>query len=156
MDKDKLAPALGRITSGLYIATGKLDGEPVGMLCSFVEQAGFHPPMLTVALDPDRRLVHAVVETKRMGLNVLSTENQRLIGPFANPNNEEPFDGVTLVENASGLPQLDGVLAFLQCEYRGELPAGDHHVYLFEVVDGELMNDDFEPMVRIRKNGFNY
>ena len=158
MDKKRIGLALGRVTSGLYIATTTVEREPVGMLCSFVEQAGFYPPMITVALSPDRRLADAVMEAERklLGLNILSTENQDLIGPFANPNNEDPFAGLTLVDNEYHLPQLETALAFLACEYREQMPAGDHRVYLFEVLDGDLMDSDLEPMCRVRRNGFSY
>ena len=158
MEKERVGPALGQVTSGLYIATAEVPEGPVGMLCSFVEQAGFAPPMITVALAPDRRLVAAFKqsEQKLLGLNILSTENNRLIGPFANPNNEDPFEGVDLVENTYQLPQLKDALAFLVCEYKNEMAAGDHHVYLFEVRDGDLMDRSLEPMMRVRRNGFSY
>ncbi len=158
MEKDRVAPALGQITSGLFIATATVGEEPIGMLCSFVEQASFQPPMLTIALAPDRRLVEAFTldERKLLGLNILSTDNQGLIGPFANPNNEDPFQGVPLVKNSYHLPQLERALAFLVCEYRQEMIAGDHHVYLFEVLDGELTDADAEPVMRVRRNGFTY
>lgn len=158
MDKDRVGPALGQITSGLYIATATVDGEPLGMLCSFLEQASFEPPMVTLALSPDRRLVEAFMAEERglLGLNILGTDNQRLIGPFANPNNEDPFLGVPLVENEHQLPQLESALAFLVCEYRQEMTAGDHHVYLFEIIDGELMDEESEPIMRVRRNGFSY
>jgi flavin reductase (DIM6/NTAB) family NADH-FMN oxidoreductase RutF len=156
MIKEKVAPALGRVTSGLYIATGILDDEPVGMLCSFVEQAGFTPPMITIALAPDRRVAQAAQESKRIGLNILSAENNGLVGSFANPNNDNPFEDVAMIENDHHLPQLAGTLAFLVCELRNEIPAGDHHVYLLEVTDGELLDSQQEPMIRVRKNGFNY
>ncbi|MFT4640993.1 MAG: 3-hydroxy-9,10-secoandrosta-1,3,5(10)-triene-9,17-dione monooxygenase reductase component [Verrucomicrobiales bacterium] len=158
MDKERVGPALGQVTSGLYIATASVEEEPIGMLCSFVEQAGFYPPMITIALAPDRRLVEVVTQSDRglLGLNILSTENNGLIGPFANPNNEDPFHEVDLIENAYQLPQLKDALSFLVCEYKNEMPAGDHHVYLFEVLDGHLMDRRLEPMMRVRRNGFSY
>lgn len=158
MDKDRVGPALGRVTSGLYIATATVEDEPVGMLCSFVEQAAFRPPMLTIALTPDRRLAQMILENEqaRIGVNVLSTENQNLIGPFANPNNEDPFAHVKLIPNEYELPQLEAALAFLVCECRQQMPAGDHIVYLFEVLDGELQERGLEPMIRVRRNGFSY
>ncbi len=158
MDKDRVGPALGRISSGLYIATATVDKEPIGMLCSFVEQASFAPPMVTIALSPDRRVAQAAREKEGglIGLNILSTENNSIIGPFANPNNENPFKGLELVPNDYQLPQIEDALAFLICSFRQDIPAGDHHIYLFEVVDGDLMDGDLEPMTRVRRNGFNY
>lgn len=155
MDKEKVAPALGKVTSGLYIGSGWVDEVPVGMLCSFVEQAGFDPPMLTVAIGPDRRLAESLDLTKKMVINILGLRNQELMRVFANPNNAQPFDDLRLTKSAHG-PRLDDALAYLDCEWRGQIPSGDHVIYLVEVVDGALLDADGEPMTRVRRNGFNY
>ena len=158
MDKDKVAPALGKITSGLYIATSTHDGAPVGMLSSFVEHASFEPPMVTIAVAPDRILAKALEATGKIGLNVLGKKaGGELMKPFFGGDGD-PFAGLEVVENEHGLPQLSGALAFLACELRGKFPAGDHTLYLCEVIDGEMpeRQEKDEPMVRIRPNGFNY
>ncbi|HAA88643.1 MAG TPA: flavin reductase family protein, partial [Verrucomicrobiales bacterium] len=56
MNEERIGPALGKLPSGVYIATSTLDGEEVGMLASFVEQAGFEPPTITAAISAGRRL----------------------------------------------------------------------------------------------------
>lgn len=160
MDREKVAPALGKIASGLYIATARdAGGEPVGMLCSFVEQAGFEPPMLTIAIAPDRRLARALEAGSLLGLNILGkAAGTTMMKAFAGSGTGDPFAGFALVENREGIPQLDGALAFLSCALRNTMPAGDHTIYLCEVIDGALhagaAND--EPMTRIRANGFGY
>lgn len=157
MDKEKLAPALGKIPSGIYIATSVHDEQPVGMLCSFVEQAGFAPPMLTIAVQPGR-LLHAAIETSgRFALNILGEDDQSLMKPFTQGDRPNPFDDLAMIKNEHGLPQLADALAFLACNVAGSLRCGgDHIIYLAEVVDGALLRDDSKPMVRIRRNGFNY
>ncbi len=39
---------------------------------------------------------------------------------------------------------------------REKVEAGDHFLYLAEVVDGVLQDEDMEPMVRVRRSGFQY
>ena len=161
MDKDKVAPALGTIASGLYIATAVgSDGKPIGMLSSFVEQASFAPPMITIAVVPDRRLALALEAGSKLGLNVLGqSRGGALMKPFISSSEEDPFAKVELQENGHGIPQLSDALAFLVCELRGKLNAGDHHVYLCEVLDGEMPSTTEkkdEPMIRVRANGFSY
>jgi hypothetical protein len=39
---------------------------------------------------------------------------------------------------------------------QGEIAAGDHIVYLAEVLDGALQHVSDEAMVRVRANGFKY
>ena len=156
MDKSTVGPALGRLPSGLYIATSHLDGVAVGMLASFIEQAGFDPPTITIAMQPGRLVHKAVEETRLIGINVLSEDNGPLMKPFAQSSNPEPFADIALSPNKHRLPQLTDALAFLACKVTGKLPAGDHVVYTAEVLDGLLQNEEARPMVRIRKDGFGY
>ena len=64
--------------------------------------------------------------------------------------------GKPLEENDHGIPQLSEALAFLACKVTGSVAAGDHIVYVAEVIDGVLQDDSGTPMVRIRRNGFGY
>ena len=158
MDKDRVAPALGKVASGLYIGTCTEDGSPIGMLSSFVGQVGFAPPMVTVAIAPERRLAKALEASGKLGLNILGNIGSGdLMKPFFGSDGD-PFKGLSLVENPHGVPQLSDALAFLACELRDKLPAGDHTVYLCEVIDGVMpeREEKDEPMVRIRPNGLKY
>ena len=58
MNIERIGAALGKIPSGVFIATSTHDGEEIGMLASFVEQAGFNPPTITVAIGVDLSLIH--------------------------------------------------------------------------------------------------
>ena len=156
MDKEKIGPALGKLPSGVYIVTSVMDGEEIGMLASFVEQAGFEPPMITVAVSSGRRLVTAIEQSRLIGINVLGDEDARLMKPFTQPDNNSPFAELELDENEYSIPQLSEALAFLACRITGKIEGGDHTIYAAEVIDGILNDPAREPMVRIRKNGFQY
>jgi len=155
-DRERIAPALGKIASGLYIATARIGDEPLGMLCSFVEQCSFTPPMITFAVGPTRPIVQALDGHGLFGLHVLAKENNALMKVFSRPDGEKPFEGLATEENLFGIPQLSDALAFLACKVAGRVATGDHLLYYAEVFDGVLQHPDREPMVRIRKNGFSY
>jgi flavin reductase (DIM6/NTAB) family NADH-FMN oxidoreductase RutF len=126
------------------------------MLCSFVEQAGFEPPMISLAIAPGRPITAALDGEGVFGLHVLSKANNALLKSFARGSSPEGFASHELVENAAHVPQFAEAWAFLLCKVAGKLPAGDHTVYVAEVLDGALQHADGEPMVRIRPNGFGY
>jgi len=151
-----LKAALGRIPSGLFAAGAVLDGRRVGMLCSFVEQAGFEPPMISIALGVDRPLRAVLGRAGMFSLNVLGAEDKKLLAAFASGREEDPFAAFTLIENTHGLPQLADALAWLACRPCGSVAAGDHEVFVAEVVEGCLHREAGEPMIRLRKNGFTY
>ncbi len=158
MDRSKVGPALGKLPSGLYIATSTLDGNRVGMLSSFVEQAGFDPPTITISVQPGRILAQALgQENALLGINILGESvGGKLMKPFFNSEDTDPFSGLGIVENSYGLPQLADALGFLACKIIGNLPAGDHVIYAAQVLDGDLQHTGEKPMVRVRPNGFSY
>ena len=156
MNVERIGAALGKIPSGVFIATSTQDGEEIGMLASFVEQAGFNPPTITVAIGLDRRLNQAVEESNMIGINILAEEDARLMKAFNQQDNRSPFDSIELEDNEYELPQLCDALAFLACKIIGKIEGGDHIIYAAEVVDGVLNDPSRSPMVRVRKNGFHY
>ena len=156
MDIDNIGAALGKIPSGVFIATSSIDGDEVGMLASFVEQAGFNPPTITAAIGVDRRLNQAIEESGMIGINILGEEDGRLMKPFNQQENLSPFASLELDDNEFNLPQLTEALAFLACKITGKIEGGDHTIYAAEVLDGTLNDPSRSPMVRVRKNGFQY
>src|SRR4051812_36801885 len=68
-----LSQALGRVPSGLYILTACRDGKATGMLASWVQQAGFDPPMVTVAVNRDRYVGDWIAHSGRFALNQVAT-----------------------------------------------------------------------------------
>lgn len=156
MNRERIAPALGKISSGLYIATGTVDGAPVGMLCSFVEQAAFEPPLISLAIAPGRPISPVLEDGAPFVLHVLSKENNELLKSFARGGTPESFAGHALVENEYGLPIFAEAWAYLIVKVVGQLPAGDHILYLAEVLDGALQKEGQQASTRVRSNGFGY
>jgi len=151
-----LPKALGKIASGLYIATARLDGEPIGMLCSFVEQAGFEPPAISLAVGVGRPLIAAIEAGAPFGLHVLSKSNNALLKSFARGCTPESFANHSMVENEYGIPQFAEAWAFLVVRVVNRMPAGDHILFLAEALTGVLQAEEGEPMVRVRSNGLSY
>jgi len=153
---ETIGPALGKIASGLYVITATIEDQPVGMLASFVEQAGFEPPTISVAVSRGRHILSALLNDGYFGLNILGKTNGPLVKPFAKPDEPRPFSGLDLVGNSYGVPQLADAWAFLACKVRDHIDLGDHLLFAAEVLDGRLQKEHEEPMIRIRANGFGY
>jgi flavin reductase (DIM6/NTAB) family NADH-FMN oxidoreductase RutF len=154
--EEGLKAALGKIPSGLYAVGAVLEGRRLGMLCSFVEQAAFEPPMISIALGVDRPLRQVLEGGGLFSVNILGAEDKQILAAFASGREEDPFAPFTLVENGYGLPQLAGALAWLACRPCGSVPAGDHVVHVAEVVEACLHREGSEPTIRVRKNGLGY
>jgi len=153
-----LGQALGRIPSGLYILTVGHGEGSTGMLASWVQQAGFDPPMLTVAIRRDRHVADLVAEAGGFALSQLAVGSKALIRHFG--RGFEPgapaFEGVELRHDARGGPVLSGAMAYLDAEVAGVLDAGDHRVFAARIVGGDVHRPDHEPLLHVRANGFHY
>lgn len=126
------------------------------MLASWVMQAGFEPPMISVALRRDRRLAAWLAEGTPFVLNLLAEGQLSLVRHFGRERAAgKAFDRLPLRRTAAGLPILEGTVGYLECQPAGKIDSGDHHVFLARVLSGHLSNDA-RPLVHIRKNGLKY
>jgi flavin reductase (DIM6/NTAB) family NADH-FMN oxidoreductase RutF len=152
-----LSRALGRIPSGLYVVTTVADGAPLGFLGSFVQQVGFEPPTLVVAVGRERPHLEAIRSFGWFALSVLDPASKGLMAPFFRslPPGQSPFDDVATATTPEGLATLADALAWIECRVLGEHPAGDHVVVFGEAVRGQMTRDG-EPLVHLRRNGFSY
>jgi flavin reductase (DIM6/NTAB) family NADH-FMN oxidoreductase RutF len=154
-----VAQALGRVPSGLYILTVSHEGRSTGMLASWVQQAGFQPPMVTVAVASQRFAGDWVAASGRFTLNQIAAGGKALIRHFGRgfPPETPAFEGLTLRdEPEASAPVLAGALAYLDLEVAGELLSGDHRIFLGRVVAGAVFDEAAEPMHHVRHNGFHY
>ncbi|WP_339908415.1 flavin reductase family protein [Symmachiella dynata] len=156
-----LAQVLGRIPSGVFILTcGDDNGNTTGMLASWVQQAAFEPPMISVVVKEGRYVNDWLGQTGRAVVNVVSESQKQLLGHFGRgfEPDQPAFEGLEITTGETGLPILTDGLGYLEGEVVESLAAGDHRVYLLKVIaagSGPRLADE-APMIHIRKNGFNY
>jgi flavin reductase (DIM6/NTAB) family NADH-FMN oxidoreductase RutF len=158
---ESIGPVLGRTPSGVFVLTARhTDGRETGTLVSWVQQASFSPPMVTVAVNRKRFLVNWIDESQQLVLNLVGDNQKEFLKHFgAGFGPDEPaFEGVELQRTESGLPVLAQAMGYLEGTVRSQLETGDHVIYAVEITAGGR-GPDFsasKPMVHIRKNGFNY
>ncbi len=157
MSASHLAAVLGRLPSGLFILTARRDDRETGMLASWIMQAGFNPPMITVALGIDRVLARWLAEGTRFAVNVLAADQRRMLGHFGRgfEEHELAFEGIDVRRPAHGIPLLAGAVGSLICEPQSHLDSGDHRIFLARIISGHL-DSERPPLVHVRKNGLRY
>lgn len=154
-----LGAALGRVPSGLFILTVRKGDRSTGMLASWVQQAGFEPPMVTVAFHKDRYALEWIREAGRFVLNGVPAGNKTLLRHFGKgfKPDEPAFEGLRLaVEAEPAGPILAEAISYLIVEPLGELAGGDHVIVLAKIVAGGVLDPEAHPLVHIRQNGLHY
>jgi flavorubredoxin/flavin reductase (DIM6/NTAB) family NADH-FMN oxidoreductase RutF len=160
-DLDK---ALGRLSGGLYVVTARQgEGEGVrsgAMVASWVSQASFDPPGITVAVAKDRAIEALMQVGDRFVLNILREDNhQPLLRHFLRrfPPGADRFAGVSVLEGvAAGGPVLGDALAFLGCRVAQRMEGPDHWIIYAEVEQGNVADATAATAVHHRKVGNHY
>jgi flavin reductase (DIM6/NTAB) family NADH-FMN oxidoreductase RutF len=159
--RDTIGAVLGRTPSGLFILTSRAaDGRETGLLASWVQQASFEPPMVTVAVNRKRYLHDWLADAPQVALNLIGEGQKQFLKHFgAGFEPEAPaFNGVSTRPGVTGVPILADALGYLEGAIRGRMETGDHIVYAVEIVaagEGPEFTQ-VAPWVHVRKNGFNY
>jgi flavin reductase (DIM6/NTAB) family NADH-FMN oxidoreductase RutF len=156
-DLDK---ALGRLSGGLYVVTARQEERASAMVASWVSQASFEPPGLTVAVAKDRAIEALMQVGDRFVLNVLREDNhQGLLRHFLKrfPPGADRFAGVATLEGvATGGPVLGDALAYLGCRVLQRMEGPDHWIIYAEVEQGNVADTEASTAVHHRKVGNHY
>ncbi len=160
-DLDK---ALGRLSGGLYIVTASQDEgnskRSSAMVASWVSQASFKPPGLTVAVAKDRAIEALMQVGDRFVVNVLKDDNyQSLLRHFLKrfPPGADRFSDVNILEDmAKGGPVLTDALAFLDCRVAQRLEGPDHWIIYAIVEQGNVADAEANTAIHHRKVGNHY
>lgn len=156
LDQAAKKTVLRMFTYGLY-AVGVRDGDQVNAFtANWICQASFDPPMVMLAVENDGRSLAMLRRSGRFGVSVYESGQKELAGHFGRKSQTHPdkLGSIPWQSGASGVPLLVDALGHLECVVRGELPAGDHTVFVGEVVEATVRRDG-EPLSQ-RETGFRY
>jgi len=156
--KHALGRPIGRIPSGVYILTAQSGANRYAMLASWVQQASFDPPAVSIALAERRPIGEAIRATGRLALSILPAGDTTLMKKYARgiPEGEDPFAGMATIVTPSGIPALGDALAWLECKVIQTCDfGGDHDLVIAEITAAQMIKDG-APFTHIRGNGFHY
>ena len=141
MEEQTRSEILKTIPYGFYI-TGVVgsDGEANGFTTCWVSQVSFQPQQVIVAVQKDQHTHDLIEQGGVFSLNFLDTEQEDLARRFTEPLQHEDgrVGGSSYTTGETGAPLFEEAFANLECRVSGKLEAGDHTVYLGEVVAANL------------------
>ncbi|MBD2679644.1 MULTISPECIES: diflavin flavoprotein [Nostoc] len=151
--------AVGRIVGSLCVLTAKQDDISSAMLASWVSQASFSPPGLTIAVAKDRAVESLTHSGNKFVLNILKEGNhlglmKHFLKPFG--PGQDRFADVAAGEAQNGSPILTDALAYLECSVQNRMESGDHWLVYATVDNGKLLDTDGVTAVHHRKSATHY
>jgi flavin reductase (DIM6/NTAB) family NADH-FMN oxidoreductase RutF len=140
---------------GVYILSSLNEGEYCVSTVTWVSQASFEPPMISVCIKRDSASYEIVKKRGEFILHLLGDTQKELASTFFKPTifENEKLNGQEF-SLESNLPLLKDIPAYIQCKVVEILENGDHPLFLAEVVDAKI-NNDSNPL-ELRKTGWTY
>lgn len=151
--------AVGRIVGSLCVLTAKEGDRSSAMLASWVSQASFSPPGLTIAVAKERAVETLTHTGNKFVLNILKEGNhlglmKHFLKPFG--PGQDRFADVATEEAENGSPILTNALAYLECSVQNRMESGDHWLVYATVENGKLLDTDGVTAVHHRKSATHY
>ncbi|AVH70166.1 diflavin flavoprotein [Nostoc sp. 'Lobaria pulmonaria (5183) cyanobiont'] len=151
--------AVGRIVGSLCVMTAKEGDRSSAMLASWVAQASFNPPGLTIAVAKERAVETLTHTGNKFVLNILKEGNhlglmKHFLKPFG--PGQDRFADVAAQEAENGSPILTDALAYLECSVQNRMESGDHWLVYATVESGKLLDTDGVTAVHHRKSATHY
>ena len=146
---------LGMMTYGVYVLTTKVKDKYSAATVTWVSQASFDPPMISVCLKRNSGAYSLVKEKKEFILHMLSEEQKDVASNFFTSTEleDDKLNGEAF-KLIDGLPVLNVAPSYIHCSVLETLEIGDHPLFLCEV-DSINLKNSVKPL-ELRRTGWKY
>jgi flavin reductase (DIM6/NTAB) family NADH-FMN oxidoreductase RutF len=134
-----LRALMRRFPHGVAVLTVDVDGERLGLTLDSLVSLSFGPPLLGVSISRHAAMHELLRRAGAFAVSLLAEGQDWLAQHFA--RGVPPiglWEGIATHEGSVGAPLLDGALGWIECRLGEELPAGDHTLFIGEVLSVEL------------------
>jgi flavin reductase (DIM6/NTAB) family NADH-FMN oxidoreductase RutF len=138
--------ALGAFATGVTVVTTKGSEHPYGLTANAFSSVSLDPPLVLVCVKRGSEGSESIERNGVFAVNVLGADQESISNYFASkdrPRGHEAFKEIAHRRAASGSPILHGAAAFLDCRLAASHVAGDHVIFI-----GEVMGLSVDPGVR--------
>jgi len=139
---------------GVHVLTVAVNGRRNGMSVASVTQASHEPPLLSVAVATQQTTHEMLYTATHFGICSLRVDQHALASHFGESHGRDvdKLSSVPTTIGVSGVPILKDCLVFYECKKYAILPAGDHTIFLGEIVNKGIV----KPGRQLPYNRFDY
>lgn len=129
--------ALGSFATGVTVITTRGEDHAYGMTANAFSSVSLDPPLVLVCAKSGAEGSEFIEHNRVFAVNILAADQEPLSRYFSSkdrPRGGDAFREVAHTSVVTGSPVLDGVLAYLDCRLHESRTAGDHEIFIGEVV----------------------
>lgn len=155
MNEKSRKTVLRMLSYGVYVLTSKFEENYCAATVTWVSQASFEPPLVTVCIKRDSKAYTVVKKRGEFILHLLGEDQKDIAAVFFKSslieNGQINGEAFNLVND---LPILAEPPSYLNCKVVEILENGDHPLFLAEVSDAVILRES-KPL-ELRKTGWSY
>lgn len=126
--------ALGQFAAGVTVVTTRDgQGRSLGLTVTAFCSVSLDPPLVLVCVDHRSEAHVGFRQAGLFGISILAEGQEEVSRRFAG-GGPAKFGGLKLATGTSGVPLIPGALAHLECRVSATHHAGDHTIYVGEVI----------------------
>jgi flavin reductase (DIM6/NTAB) family NADH-FMN oxidoreductase RutF len=134
VDAASFRQALSQFASGVTVVTTRdAAGSPLGLTVSAFCSVSLSPTLVLVSVDVGSEAHAGFRDSGVFGVSILAEGQDDVSRLFARPGPAK-FRELALSTGQRGVALVPGALAHIECEVRAAHPAGDHILYIGEIV----------------------
>jgi flavin reductase (DIM6/NTAB) family NADH-FMN oxidoreductase RutF len=139
----------------VVVVTVRDGRDDLGTTVTSFMSVSMDPPMVVVAVDVESYLSEVLHRQDRWAATVLSDRQRALAGRFAAQG--RPSARLLIANEAhhrgplSGALIVDDGLTALECQTRQRIPAGDHVLFVADVLAADYASSGGGPLVRVNR-----
>lgn len=143
MDSNLKKQVLRTFTYGLYAVSSANEGDVNLFTANWLTQVSFDPPMLAVSVEKISKSLPMILRSRKFTVNVLRSGDRELAGKLGKSALRDPDKLVNIPFHLglNGCPILDNALAWVVCETRNTVEAGDSTLVIAEVIDVGMLGE---------------
>lgn len=137
MDPQLKKQVLRTFTYGLYAVSCADKGEVNACTVNWLSQVSFEPPLVVVSIENTSKSLPMMQSSRAFIINVLRSGDRELAGTLGKSACKVPekLQGIAYSAGPGGAPILERALAWVACEMKYSVEAGDSTLVVAEVVD---------------------
>jgi len=141
--------AFTALVHGVYVVTTRKDEKVNGMTAAWVSQVSLHPLLVMVSVAPPRYSHTLIKESDVFAINVLTGEQVELAKRFGYKSGRQidKFAGLNWITAVTGSPILPQAYAYLDLKLVHSFVAGDHTLFVGEVVAAKILHPQSRPLI---------
>lgn len=139
IDQSEFRRVMGHFASGVAVVTTQdAGGRPCGLTASAVCSVSLEPTLVLVSVEREADTHDCLAASGFYAVSILAEEGgERLARRFGTFGVQEKLEGIAYRAEATGAPVLDEALAWVDCRVTQAVEAGDHTLFIGEVVAGD-------------------